>query len=60
MQPSVIKYEAVSITDDDDMEIIFLMVSFHPYLFDAELYLNVHPLEDAGDIHDRVNFEVGD
>ena len=60
MQLSVIKYEAISITNDDDMKIIFSTISFHPCLSSAELYLNVQSLEDAGDIRDRVNFEVGD
>ena len=58
MQLSVIKYEAIPITDDDDMEIIFSTISFHPCLSSAEFYLNMQSLEDVGDIHDRVNFEV--
>ena len=43
-----------------DIEIIFLIASFHPCLSGVELYLNVQSLEDVGDIYDRVNLEVGD
>ena len=59
MQPSLIKYEAVLITDNDDLEIIFSTVSFHLYLSGAELYINMQLIEDAGDIYNQDKSCIG-
>ena len=41
VQLTLLKYEPISISEDKDMKIIFSMVSSHPCLSDAKLYLEV-------------------
>ena len=41
VQPTLLKYEHVPITEDEDIEVIFSTISSHPCLSGAELYLEV-------------------
>ena len=55
VQPLVIRYEVVLISDDDT-EIIFAIINFYPCLSDTELYLNIQPIEDTKNIN---NWDLG-
>ena len=48
MQLIVLKYMPILITDDEDIEIIFLTISSHQCLFGTELYLDMQSIEDTG------------
>ncbi|XP_073099106.1 uncharacterized protein [Elaeis guineensis] len=54
------KYEPIPITDDEDIEIIFVTVSLHPCLSSVELYIDVQPIEDTRPILDLNDYEVAD
>ena len=60
VQPTIMKYELVPITDDEDMKIIFATVSSHLYISGAELYIDVQPIEDTRPISNLNDYEVAD
>ena len=60
MQSTILKYELVPITDDEDIEIIFSIVSSHFCLSSAELYIDIQPVEDIETILDLEYNDVAD
>ena len=45
VQLTLLKYEPVPITEDEDIKVIFSTVSSHPSLLGVELYLEMQPIE---------------
>lgn len=60
VQPILLKFKHISIIDNKDIKIIFSIVSSHPCLSDAELYINMQPIENTKLISDRDDNEVFD
>ena len=45
VQPTILKYEPIPITDDEVIEKIYSTISSHQCLSSAKLYLNGNPLK---------------
>ena len=58
MQPILLKYESVSINENEDIEIIISTVSSHLCLSDAELYLEVQPIEAEQNEYEVVDRDI--
>lgn len=58
MQPIIVKYEHVSIIDDEDMKIMCSTVSSYPCLLCAELFIDAQPIKDSQLIYERYNYEA--
>ena len=45
LDPTVVTYVPIPITDDEDMEMLLSTINSHPYRLAAELFIDVQPLE---------------
>lgn len=47
VQPIVLKHVTILIIEDEAMEIIFSIISSHPYLTGTELCINMQLIDDS-------------
>ena len=60
VQPTVLQYEPIPVSDDENMEIIFATINSHPCLSGVELYIDVPLIGDITSTPDLEDYEVAD